>query len=78
MRVGTVLEQEDAAVAAVGFDPARDLIAQEQGFVGARPYYRGRLGIDANWKEGYPPVVEMPEETKRLVDRRWGEYFPKA
>ncbi|HEX7919275.1 MAG TPA: UbiD family decarboxylase [Gemmatimonadales bacterium] len=58
------------------FDPARDLIAQEQGFVGARPYYRGRLGIDATWKEGYPPVVEMPEETKRLVDRRWGEYFP--
>ncbi|HWA41012.1 MAG TPA: hypothetical protein VG712_05330, partial [Gemmatimonadales bacterium] len=56
------------------FDPARDLIAQEQGFVGARPYYRGRLGIDATWKEGYPPVVEMPEETKQLVTRRWGEY----
>ena len=56
------------------FDPARDLIAQEQGFVGARPYYRGRLAIDATWKQGYPPVVEMPEETKRLVDRRWGEY----
>jgi UbiD family decarboxylase len=56
------------------FDPGRDIIAQEQGFVGARPYYRGRLGIDATWKEGYPPVVEMPEETKRLVDRRWGEY----
>lgn len=56
------------------FDPARDLIAQEQGFIGARPYYRGRLAIDATWKPGYPPVVEMPEETKRLVDRRWGEY----
>jgi UbiD family decarboxylase len=56
------------------FDPARDIIAQEQGFVGARPFYRGRLGIDATWKEGYPPVVEMPDETKRLVDRRWGEY----
>jgi 4-hydroxy-3-polyprenylbenzoate decarboxylase len=56
------------------FDPARDIIAQEQGFVGARPYYRGRLAIDATWKEGYPPVVESLEETKKLVDRRWGEY----
>ena len=56
------------------FDPARDIIAQEQGFVGARPFYRGRLGIDATWKEGYPPVVESLEETKKLVDRRWGEY----
>ncbi|HSC57958.1 MAG TPA: UbiD family decarboxylase [Gemmatimonadales bacterium] len=57
------------------FDPARDLIFQEQRFVGAKPVYGGRIGIDATWKLGYPPVVEMPEETVRMVERRWGEYF---
>ncbi|HEU4763481.1 MAG TPA: UbiD family decarboxylase [Gemmatimonadales bacterium] len=57
------------------FDPARDLIFQEQRFVGAKPVYGGRIGVDATWKPGYPPVVQMPEETVQLVDRRWGEYF---
>lgn len=59
------------------FDPARDLIFGEQRFVGAKPVYGGRIGIDATWKPGYPPVVEMPVETVQLVDRRWGEYFAK-
>jgi 3-polyprenyl-4-hydroxybenzoate decarboxylase len=57
------------------FDPARDLIVGEQAFVGARPVYRGRIGIDATWKEGYPVPVEMDPDVTRLVDRRWGEYF---
>ncbi len=57
------------------FDPARDMVVGEQAFVGARPVYRGRVGIDATWKEGYPLPLTMPEEIVRLVDRRWGEYF---
>lgn len=57
------------------FDPARDLLFGEQRFVGAKPVYGGRIGIDATWKPGYPPVVEMPPETVAVVDRRWGEYF---
>ena len=56
-------------------DPARDLIVAEQAFVGARPVYRGRIGIDATWKEGYPVPVDMDPEVTRLVDRRWGEFF---
>lgn len=60
------------------FDPARDMIAEDMRFVGARPVYRGRLAIDATWKEGYPRPLEMSEEIVRLVDRRWSEYFPKA
>lgn len=56
------------------FDPARDFIFAEQTFIGARPLYRGRLGIDATWKEGYPLPLTMPEEIVRTVDRRWGEY----
>jgi 3-polyprenyl-4-hydroxybenzoate decarboxylase len=57
------------------FDPARDMIVAEQTFVGARPVYRGRIGIDATWKEGYPPVVTMDPDAVKLVDSRWGEYF---
>jgi 4-hydroxy-3-polyprenylbenzoate decarboxylase len=58
------------------FDPARDVIAAEQTFVGARPIYRGRIGIDATWKEGYPAPVVMDPGIIQRVDRRWGEYFP--
>ena len=57
------------------FDPARDMIMGSQEFIGARPVYRGRIGIDATWKEGYPVPVEMDPDIVRLVDRRWGEYF---
>lgn len=56
------------------FDPARDMIFREQTFVGARPVYRGRVGMDATWKEGYPLPLTMSEDAVRLVDRRWGEY----
>lgn len=58
------------------FDPARDMVFAEQGFIGARPVYRGRIGIDATWKTGYPAPLAMPPEVGALVDRRWGEYFP--
>jgi UbiD family decarboxylase len=58
------------------FDPARDMIFERQAFVGARPVYGGRIGIDATWKTGYPLPLTMPDEVVRLVDRRWGEYFP--
>jgi 4-hydroxy-3-polyprenylbenzoate decarboxylase len=56
------------------FDPARDMIAAGQDFVGARPVYRGRIAMDATWKEGYPLPVTMPDEVVRLVDARWKEY----
>ena len=70
------LEQESSLMWGIftRFDPARDLIAQEQSFVGARPVYRGRLGIDATWKQGYPAPLEMSPEIVQRVDRRWGEY----
>ena len=57
------------------FDPALDLIFEETSFVRSRPVYRGRIAIDATWKEGYPKPLEMSDEIKRLVDRRWKEYW---
>jgi len=56
------------------FDPARDMIFSEQTFVGARPVYRGVIGIDATWKAGYPRPLEMDDSIVKLVDRRWKEY----
>lgn len=58
------------------FDPARDMLFTRQHFVGAKPVYEGRIGIDATWKPGYPPPVTMPTEVQALVERRWGDYFP--
>ena len=57
------------------FDPARDMFFTEQSFVGARPVYRGMVGIDATWKEGYPAPLEMDAEIVKKVDGRWGEYW---
>jgi 4-hydroxy-3-polyprenylbenzoate decarboxylase len=57
------------------FDPARDMVFSEQTFVGARPVYRGIVGIDATWKQGYPKPLEMDESTVKLVDSRWADYW---
>ena len=45
------------------------------------PYYGYKIGLDATkkWKEeGYerewPDDIEMSEEVKELVDRRWSAY----
>lgn len=57
------------------FDPARDMVFTEQMFSGARPVYRGIVGIDATWKQGYPLPLEMDESIVKLVDRRWKEYW---
>jgi len=71
------LEDESSVVWGIftRFDPARDMIFGRQEFIGAKPVYGGRIGIDATWKPGYPPPVTMPEEVVNLVERRWGEYF---
>lgn len=57
------------------FDPALDIVFAESELRGAQPLYRGPMGIDATFKEGYPDPLEMPEEVKERVSRRWGEYF---
>jgi 4-hydroxy-3-polyprenylbenzoate decarboxylase len=57
------------------FDPVRDMVFSEQEFVGARPVYRGIIGIDATWKQGYPLPLEMDESIVKLVDLRWGDYW---
>jgi 4-hydroxybenzoate decarboxylase subunit C len=57
------------------FDPARDITFAHSELRGAWPIYRGPMGIDATFKEGYPDPLEMPEEIVERVNRRWNEYF---
>ena len=57
------------------FDPARDVLFQEVELRGAWPVYRGRMGIDSTFKEGYPEPLTMTDETRRKVDERWAEYW---
>jgi 4-hydroxy-3-polyprenylbenzoate decarboxylase len=57
------------------FDPVRDMFFGEQTFTGARPVYRGIVGIDATWKQGYPAALEMDPAVVKRVDTRWSEYW---
>jgi 4-hydroxy-3-polyprenylbenzoate decarboxylase len=66
-------------------DPARDVVlstgpADHLDHATVRQFTSGKLGIDATAKlpaEGgreWPPEIEMSDEIKALVDRRWDEY----
>ncbi len=57
------------------FDAARDVLFSETDVRGAWLTPRGRLGIDATWKAGYPEPVVMPEEIVERVDARWDALF---
>jgi 4-hydroxy-3-polyprenylbenzoate decarboxylase len=66
-------------------DPARDVLISEGPLdhldhAPTRQFYGGKLGIDATHKgpqEGtreWPPEIEMSDEVRALVTRRWAEY----
>jgi 4-hydroxy-3-polyprenylbenzoate decarboxylase len=67
-------------------DPARDIVIttgplDDLDHASATPRFGGKLGIDATKKDvsegGYrewPPDIEMSEDIKNLVDRKWAGY----
>ncbi|GCD10650.1 menaquinone biosynthesis decarboxylase [Clostridium tagluense] len=67
-------------------DPSRDIVISEGPLdaldhASNTPFYGSRLGIDATKKwpsEGHsrpwPDDIEMSEEVKKMVDKRWSEY----
>ncbi|MSQ07717.1 MAG: UbiD family decarboxylase [Dehalococcoidia bacterium] len=57
------------------FDPARDVVFTDVGFKGIAPVYRGVMGIDATWKQGYQAPLQMDPDIIRKVDQRWAEYW---
>jgi 4-hydroxy-3-polyprenylbenzoate decarboxylase len=66
-------------------DPKRDVVLAEGPLdhldhAPTQQFFGGKLGIDATHKgtaEGtreWPPLIEMDDATRALVDRRWSEY----
>jgi 4-hydroxy-3-polyprenylbenzoate decarboxylase len=57
------------------FDCERDVNFTQQKLVGISPIYKGTLGIDATWKNGYPEPLVMDEKIVKRVDERWETYW---
>ena len=57
------------------FDCERDILFTEQKLVGISPVYKGIMGIDATWKQGYPKPLTMTEQVKKRVEERWERYW---
>ena len=57
------------------FDCELDVMFTEQSLRGIAPVYKGVMGIDSTWKEGYPKPLSMPDDIVKKVDRRWNEYW---
>jgi UbiD family decarboxylase len=55
-------------------EPAADLHGRSSSVERFRVALEGPVVIDARMKPWYPPVLEVDEPTRDLVDRRWPEY----
>jgi UbiD family decarboxylase len=60
------------------FNPATDMFAASQEVRNHHIGYTPPIFIDSRMKPWYPKELECDPDTKALVDRRWGEYFPNA
>ncbi len=58
------------------FEPAADLHARERRVVRNQIAFSPPIVLDARLKPWMPKVVEVDDDTRRLVDRRFREYFP--
>lgn len=59
------------------FNPATDVVASETAVRNHHLAYSAPIFIDARMKPWYPAELNVDEDTKKLVDSRWGEYFPE-
>ncbi|HEX8371004.1 MAG TPA: UbiD family decarboxylase [Pyrinomonadaceae bacterium] len=57
------------------FNPATDVYAHNVEIKHNHLAYTAPIIIDARMKPWYPAEVETREDIKRLVDKRWNEYF---
>ena len=56
------------------FDPYLDVIFEKTELKGSAVLYDGRMGIDATAKKWYPAVIEMSDEIKNKVSKKWTKY----
>jgi 3-polyprenyl-4-hydroxybenzoate decarboxylase len=60
------------------FNPSTDIYAKEIAVINNHISYTAPVVIDARMKPWYPKEVEVRDDIKQLVDRRWREYFPNS
>ena len=59
------------------FNPATDVYAGDTKVQNHHLSYAAPIFIDARMKPWFPKELEVDEDTRKLVDGRWGEYFPE-
>ena len=57
------------------FNPATDIFAKVVTMKNNHIGYTAPIVIDARMKPWYPAEVEVRDDIKQMVDKRWGEYF---
>lgn len=60
------------------FEPAADICSRSATLRRFHAELQCPIVIDARLKPAFPAELECDETTKRLVDRRWREYFPSG
>jgi 4-hydroxybenzoate decarboxylase subunit C len=58
------------------FEPAADIYAAETSVHRHHLVYKAPIVIDARTKPGFPDELIVRDDIAKLVDKRWGEYFP--
>jgi len=58
------------------FEPAADIYASETSVHRHHLVYKAPIVIDARTKPGFPDELIVRDDIAKLVDKRWGEYFP--
>jgi hypothetical protein len=58
------------------FEPAADIYARETNLLRFHPSLKGPIAIDARIKPWYPKELFCDDDTAKLVNKRWNEYFP--
>jgi UbiD family decarboxylase len=60
------------------FEPAADIVAASTRVHRHHLVHSGAVGIDARMKPSYPRELFADEETRRRVNERWKELFPRG
>ena len=60
------------------FEPASDIYAAKTDVVRHHLAYRMPIVIDARTKPGFPRELIVRDDIAELVDKRWGDYFPRG
>jgi 3-polyprenyl-4-hydroxybenzoate decarboxylase len=60
------------------FEPAADIVPRAQRVLRHQVVHTPPIVIDCRMKKPYPEELFCDEETARLVESRWLEYFPKS